>query len=198
MAACSNCGGELLDGASNCPGCGAPVAQEKAIAPPQVPLPASPPTTGPKKAKKGLPKGAIIAIIAGCVIIIIIVVLIVLLTISVVDVFKKPVDVANAYMKALNTGDLQAAWDYLSTRTQTEKGKATFESDVRGLGGRIKTWNTRSVQIRDHGAQITLDVGFKNGEETTVYVYLVKETGEWRVSAAAETPFPGFEEHQGV
>ncbi|MBK5092450.1 MAG: DUF4878 domain-containing protein [Actinobacteria bacterium] len=129
---------------------------------------------------------------------VIIVVLVVLLSISFVDIFKKPVDVTNAYIKALSAGNLDTAWDYLSDRTRAEKGKADFESDVRGLEGRIETWNASGVQIRDHRAQVALDIGFRDGGETTLYVYLVKEAGEWRVSSAAETPFPGFEEHQEV
>ena len=165
---------------------------------PKVTPPSLPPTPSAKKTNKRLPTGAVIAIIAGCVTVIIIVLLVVLLSISVVDVFKKPADVANAYIKALSAGDLETAWDYLSARTQAEKGRATFESDVRGLEGRIRKWNTRGIQLRDHQAQITLDVEFKSGEEATVYVYLVKEADEWRVSSAAETPFPGFEEHEGV
>jgi hypothetical protein len=62
------------------------------------------------------------------------------------------------------------------------------------LGGRIRSWHARSIQIRDHGAQITLDVEFKNGGEASMYMFLVKEAGEWRVRSVAETPFSGFEE----
>lgn len=198
MAVCPDCGGELPDGASNCPGCGALLAQTVLPASPQVTPPFLPSTPGVKKTNKRLPTGAVIAIIAGCVTVVIIVVLVVLLSISFVDIFKKPVDVTNAYIKALSAGDLDTAWDYLSDRTRVEKGKADFESDVRGLEGRIETWKARGVQIRDHRAQVTLDVEFKDGEETTLYVYLVKETGEWRVASAAENPYPGFEEHQEV
>jgi len=198
MAVCSNCGNELPDRVSYCPGCGAQVAQMQSDAAPLFTSPALSQTPSPRKTKKGLPTGAIIAIIAGCATIIIVVALVVLLAVSVVDIFKKPADVANAYIKALSAGNLDTAWDYLSARTQAEKDRATFESDVRGLEGRIRKWNTRSIQLRDHRAQIALDVELGSGEETTVYVYLVKENGEWRVRSADETPFPGFEEHEGV
>jgi hypothetical protein len=148
--------------------------------------------------KRRLPTGAVIAIIAGCVTVAIIIAVVVLLSISVVNIFKKPADVANAYIKALNAGNLDTAWDYLSARTKAEKGRATFESDVRDLEGRIRNWNTRSIQVQDHQAQITLDVEFKSGEETVVYVYLVEEADEWRVSSTSETTFPGFEENKEV
>jgi len=198
MAECSNCGNELSDRVSYCPGCGAPVVQTQPDAAQLFSSPALSQVPSPVKTKKGLPTGAILAIIAGCATIIIIVALVVLLAVSVVDIFKKPADVANAYIKALSAGNLDTAWDYLSARTQAEKDRATFESDVRGLEGRIRKWNTRSIQLRDHRAQIALDVELGSGEETTVYVYLVKENGEWRVRSADETPFPGFEEHEGV
>ena len=198
MAACPNCGNELSDRVSYCPGCRAPVAQMQSGAAPLFTSPALPQTPSPRKTKKRLPTGAIIAIIAGCVTIVIIVVLVVLLAVSMVDIFKKPVDVTNAYIRALSKDDMNTAWGYLSAGTKAEKGKATNESALPGLEKPIERWDTRSVQIKDHRAQIALDIGFKSGEEANVYVYLVKEAGEWRVSAAAETPFPGFEEHQGV
>jgi len=198
VAECLECGGELPEGAQNCPGCGAPVATTQSGAAPEISSPALPQAPGHGKAKKKFPRGAVIAIIAGCVTVALIVLLVVLLAVSVVDIFKKPADVANAYIKALSAGDLDTAWDYLSARARTEKDRATFESDVRGLEGRIRKWNSRSIQIRDHQAQVTLDVEFKSGEEATVYVYLVKENGEWRVRSAAETPIPGFEENTGV
>ena len=198
MAECLECGGELSEGAHNCPGCGAPVATTQSGAAPEISSPALPQAPGQGKAKKKFPRGAVIAIIAGCVTVALIVLLVVLLAVSVVDIFKKPADVANAYIKALSAGDLDTAWDYLSARARTEKDRATFESDVRGLEGQIRKWNAGSIQIRDHKAQVTLDVEFKSGEEATVYVYLVKENGEWRVRSAAETPIPGFEENTGV
>jgi hypothetical protein len=195
MAACPDCGGELPDGASLCPGCGAPRAKIVLSTSPYVNRPFLPSTPGVKKTDRRLPTGAVIAIIAGCVTVVIIVILVVLLSISFVDIFKKPVDVTNAYIKALSTGNVETAWDYLSVRTRAEKGRADFESDVHGLEGRIETWNASGVQIRDRRAQVALDIGFKDGGETTLYVYLVKESGEWCVSSTAEAPFPGFEEH---
>ena len=198
MAECLECGGELPEGAHNCPGCGAPVVTTQSGAAPVVSSPTLSQTAGHGKAKKRFPRGAVVAIIAGCVTVALIVLMVVLLAVSVVDIFKKPADVANAYIKALSSGNLDTAWDYLSAGARTEKDRATFESDVRGLGGRIRKWNARSILIRDHKAQVTLDVEFNSGEEATVYVYLVKENGEWRVRSAAETPVPGFEENTGV
>jgi hypothetical protein len=163
-----------------------------ARSPSQAGPPSVPPTPVTGKARKGLPRGAKLAIIAGCVTVIIILVVVVLLSFSFVEIFKKPVDVANAYIKASSSGDLETAWSYLSAGTKTKKGKATFESDVRDLEGQIKTWNTRGVQIINNRAQITMDVEFKNGEQGTLYVYLVKEAGKWKVRSAAETPFSGF------
>jgi len=192
MASCSDCRRELPDDVTSCPSCGSPVAQSPAT--PGVTPPYEQPIPGPGKGKRGLPTGAVIAIIAGCVTVFIILTLVVLLSISVVDIFKKPADVANAYIKALSEDDLETAWGYLSEITRSEKGRDPFESEARDLGGRIRSWHARSIQIRDHGAQITLDVEFKNGGEASMYMFLVKEAGEWRVRSVAETPFSGFEE----
>lgn len=164
-------------------------------APPQPPLgvptgapaggmPAAPPPVAAKK--KGLSKGAKIALILGVVAIALIIIAVVFGVIFFASVIGAPADVANNYVKALNSGDLATAWSYISSATQKEETRSGFDSKVGALEGQINKWNTSSVRVESGGrATIVMDLTLKGGTKATWDMYLVKENGEWKIAQVA-------------
>lgn len=211
MATCSNCGNDLKEGERFCTRCGAPVEAPGVPAPPaqppvgppvapplqppvQQPVPPPvPPQTGDvygapppdrygaPKAKKGLPKGAKVAIIAAVVIVVLIAGIIGLGVAFFWNAITAPADVANDYVEAVNEGNLSTAWDYLSSEAQDEEGRAGFEEKVGDLEGQIETWNVRSVNVKNNRASVIVDLEGKGGEEATWNMELVKEEGDWKI-----------------
>lgn len=144
--------------------------------PPQVP-----PALAGKPPKKGLSKGAKLAIILGIVTVVLVVVAVVLLVVFVINVVSGPADAANNYVQALNEGDLSTAWSYLSASTQSDEGRSGFESKVGIFEGEISKWNTSSIEINNSNAQVVMKLSFKDGSDATWDIYLVKEDGEWKI-----------------
>ncbi len=140
--------------------------------------PGAPPAARPKK---GMSKGAKLAIWLGVLTVVLIVVAVVLLVVFVVNVVSGPADASNAYVKALNEGDMSTAWSYISTGTQNDEGRSGFESKVGIFEGEISTWNTGSIQIDNSTARVVMDLEFKDGSDATWDMYLVKEDGEWKI-----------------
>ncbi|MBN1289842.1 MAG: zinc ribbon domain-containing protein [Actinobacteria bacterium] len=193
MAICSNCGHEMNDSESFCTNCGAQRGQmiTPAPAPPAQPhgtapagsgfSPGTPPPRYEAGKKKGLPRGAKIAIIAGLVI-----VLLVAGTIAVgVLVFWKavtgPADAANSFVEAVNEGDLSTAWDYFSSEAQEEEGRSEFDEQFGILEGELETWNTNSINVENNTAEVEMDLESKDGEKADWEMNLVKQDGEWKI-----------------
>lgn len=178
----------MEEGKEDCPKCGAPPSTDKVVAPPQIP----PPPVMPAR-KKEFPRGAKIGIIAGVGVLILIVGVVLVITFAVVRVLSKPADVANSYVSSLNDGDLEEAWGYLSSQTKDNENKETFEAEKESFKGDIKKWNTRSIEIRDGNAQVKMELEFTDGEKSNWYMYLVKESGNWKLRTISEDPSPGFD-----
>jgi Domain of unknown function (DUF4878) len=147
-------------------------------------MPAAPPPVAVKK--KGLSRGAKIALILGASAIVLIIIAVVFGLIFFVGVIGAPADVANNYVKALNSGDLATAWTYISSATQKEETRSGFDSKVGALKGRLSKWNTSSVKVESGGqATIVMDLTLTGGTKTTWDMYLVKENGEWKIAQVA-------------
>ncbi|MBN2168116.1 MAG: zinc ribbon domain-containing protein [Actinobacteria bacterium] len=209
MAICSNCGHELKENESFCTSCGAqrgqvispPPPPQQSSAPPvgsgsqnQAPVPPQgtpPPGTGftPQTPppgyeggkKKGLPRGAKIAIIAGLIIVLLIGGTIAVGVLVVWNVVTGPADAANAFVEAVNEGDLSTAYKYFSSEAQKEEEKSDFDEQFKVLENELDTWNTTSVNVENNTAKVMMDLKSKDGEEATWEMNLVKQDGEWKI-----------------
>jgi len=150
-------------------------------APPGAPaggIPAAPPLVPAKK--KGLSTGAKIALVlCACAVFLIIV----LGVIFFVGAIGAPTKVANNYVKALNSGDLSTAWNYISSSTQKVNTRSGFDSKMRKLKNDISKWNTSNFKVQTGGrTTIVMDLTHANGTKVTWDMYLVKENGEWKIA----------------
>lgn len=218
MAQCESCGKEMVEGSQFCPKCGAQQAAGLAAVPPQatgpvqpppvqgqVPPPPMPPPPGqaayqqapvaqPKR-RKGLPRGAKIAIIIGAVVVVLIAIAVVVAVVFFVDVISGPADVANGYVRAINEGQLVTAWNYLAEQTKQEESRTDFDANMKELEGNIKTWFTSSINVGTGGrAYVKMDITSSASEKTTWYMYLVKERDTWKIRTVSTDILPGFEE----
>lgn len=135
----------------------------------------------PRPAKKGISKGAKIALIVGISTVVLVIAVIVVVAVLLIGALSAPADVANNYVLALNDGDLSTAWGYLSSEAQEEETRSGFNSGKKNFEGEIESYNTGSIEISNGNAQIVMDITFKDGEEDTWDMTLVKENGEWKI-----------------
>lgn len=133
------------------------------------------------KEKKRMPKGAKIAIIALVVILVLIGGAVGIGIAFFWGAITAPADVANSYVKALNEGELNTAWGYLSSQAKEDEGRSGFVKKVEDFEGQIETWNVNSVQIENNKASLIMDLKGKTGEEATWEMELVKEDGDWKI-----------------
>lgn len=157
-------------------------------------VPPLPPAPAGVKKKKGMPRGAKIAIIAGAIALVLVAVIVILLVFLFINVVSKPADIANSYMKALDSGQFSEAFGYLAETTQSEETRSGFESKVRQFEGEIASYNTSSISIRNSAAEITMDITLNDGDSGTWYMYLTKEDGEWRLLSVSESRESDWEE----
>jgi hypothetical protein len=147
-------------------------------------MPPAPPPVPAKK--KGMSRGAKIALILGGCAIVLIIIAVVLAVVFFAGVITAPADAANNYVKALNSGDLSTAWTYISSATQKEETRSGFDSKVGALKGQIKTWNVSSVNVQSGGqATIVMDLTLTDGTKITWDITLVKENDEWKIAQVA-------------
>lgn len=143
------------------------------------------PGPGGKPAKKGMSKGAKIAIILSAVALLLIAAVTVLVVVLVVGVISGPADVANGYVEAINDGDFATAWGYLSEETRAEEGRSGFESKVSDFEGEIRTHSTSGITIKNDRAEVVMNLKGNDGARGTWDMYLIKEGGEWRIRQVA-------------
>lgn len=164
--------------------------EQAGVTPVSAPVPPVPPPA----TRKGMPRGAKIALIVGAIAVVLIAVIVILAVVLFVNVVSKPADVSNKYMKALEMGDFDTAFGYLAKRTQEEEGKSGFESKVEQFKGQIAKYNTSSISIRNRTAEVVMDITLDNGDTGTWYIYLVKEDGDWRILKVSESRESGWED----
>jgi uncharacterized membrane protein YvbJ len=157
-----------------------------AVQPPQGPpggvaAPTMPPPVPQPPEKKGMSKGAKIAIALAVSAVVLIIIAVVLFVLVFANLISAPADVANDYVKSLNSGDLSTAYNYLTTRTQKQETRQGFESKVGPFKGQIKTWNTTSINVVNDTAQIVMRVTGTDGSKATWDMTLVKEDGKWKI-----------------
>lgn len=190
MPACQKCGSQLPEGNKFCPRCGTqvqeastptepPGAAQSPGPPPGTPLP--PVASGTPRRKKGISRGAKVAIGLGIGAVLLIILTVVLFVVFFMNVIGAPADVANNYVRALSKGDISTAWGYLAEETRKEETRAGFETKVKALAGEIEKWYTTSVDVNTGNAKIVMSVTLKGGSKVTWEMYLIKEGGEWKV-----------------
>jgi len=141
-------------------------------------MPPVPPTT---PQKKGFPRGAKIAIIAGVSVLVIVAIVVVLAILVFVNVVSKPADVANSYMKDINQGSLSTAYGLLSSAAKADVSSSEFDDAVSQFKGEIASYRTTNIHIINSAAYIDMDVTPASGQQTTWYFNLVKEQGDWKI-----------------
>lgn len=198
MPKCENCGKDVPEDNNFCPQCGRPVSRAGASgAPPQPPagMPPQPPPgapsgvapppmppSGPQAApKKGMSRGAKIALILSVSAIVLMILAVVLIAVFLVNVVTAPADVANNYMKALNTGDISTAWSYLTTRTQNKETRKGFDLKAASLKGSISKWDTSIVSNQNDEAKIIMNITGTDGSHHAWDMTLIKQDGKWKV-----------------
>jgi predicted PurR-regulated permease PerM len=141
-------------------------------------MPQSEPQVAPKK---GMPRGAKIALILSASAIVLIILVGVIIGVFIANSITAPADVANKYMKALNKGDTSTAWGYLTTRTQNEETRTGFDSKASLLKGSISKWDTTVASIQNDEAKIILNVTGTDGSHHAWDITLIKQGGKWKV-----------------
>jgi Domain of unknown function (DUF4878)/zinc-ribbon domain len=158
------------------------VAQEPPPgAPGGVTPPPLPPAGSRAAPKKGMARGAKIALILGVSAIVLIVLAGVIIGVFIANMITAPADVANNYMKALNAGDISTAWSYLTTRTQNQETRKGFDSKAGLLKGSVSKWDTTVVSIQNDEAKIILNVTGTNGSHRPWDMTLIKQDGKWKI-----------------
>ena len=149
------------------------------------PPPMLPP--GPQaKPKKGMPRGAKIALILAVSAIVLIILAVALSVVFFANVITAPADVANNYVKAVNVRDLSTAWSYLTTRTQNQEGRLGFDTKLSPLKGTIRKWFTTSVNVETGGvSKIVMSLTFTDGTKTSWDMTLTKVGGKWKIDQVA-------------
>ncbi len=197
MAECPKCGAALPEGVSFCPNCGSSVGDAAVrTAPPAAPAPhaapglqpgaevAPPPAPPGKPARKGMPRGLKVGLIISLVVVLLVVVGIVVGVLALVKVVSAPADVANSYVRAINAGNMNEAYSYLSTYTRSTESLSGFKSKLGPFEGNISKYNTQSVNVRSGGTAIVeMDLAFSDGSSDTWKMKLVKEGGKWKIQA---------------
>jgi hypothetical protein len=185
MRFCPSCGSQIPTDAGYCTNCGAAISGGAPPPPPgEGPLQvgASPPLRPPPASgRKGLSRGAKVAIIASSVVIVLVIVFVVLFAVILVGVLSKPADVANGYMEALKKGELDKAWAYLSDEARSEETRASFENKVSDLEGEIESYNTGEIKVSNGRARVVMDISLKNAEKGSWDMLLVEDDGEWKI-----------------
>lgn len=205
MATCSNCGHEMKDTESFCTNCG---ARREIISPapppPSVPpegnaySPPPPPGTPPSQPgymppqtpppsqyqagkKRGMGRGAKIAIIVGLVVILLVIGVIAVGVLVFWKAISGPADTANAFVEAINDGNLSEAYDLFSTEAKREESRRSFDEKMEVFKGGIASWNTTSINVENNRATVEMDLEDKEGDDGSMEINLVKESGEWKV-----------------
>ena len=104
------------------------------------------------------------------------------------NVISAPADVANNYVKAVNAGELDTAWSYLSTATRKEETMSGFDSKLGDLKGAISKWNTSNINVDMTGsgrATIVMNLALRDGSSAAWDMTLVKHNGNWKIRAVS-------------
>lgn len=142
--------------------------------------PGVPPAPAPRK--KGMSKGLKTGLIIGAVILVLIIAGVVIAAVALVNFVTAPADVANSYVEAVNEGNLEEAWGYLTPSTQREETRSGFTEKLEPLEGEISSYNTRRIDIRTSGAYIVMDLTFTDGSRATWDMRLIKQSGDWKIA----------------
>ncbi len=163
--------------------CHRPRAMQPPPGPPGCHCATMPGPAGPQPTpKKGLAKGAKIAIILAVSAIVLIILAVVLFVVFFANIITAPADVANNYVKAVNAGDLSTAWSYLTTSTQKQetrlgfKSKSVHSKEISANG----TPQASTLQTGDV-SKIVMSVTFTDGTKTTWDMTLIKVGGKWKI-----------------
>ncbi|HEY5530778.1 MAG TPA: hypothetical protein VIK22_02120 [Candidatus Anoxymicrobiaceae bacterium] len=208
MPECITCGTIVPQGTKYCPRCGAAQQPpERAVPSAGLPESKSPPPppvwstqsgaqssglegqpVAPGQKGKRLSRGAKLAIVLAVFALVLIVLAVVFGVVFFANVIGEPADVANNYVRAVNAGDLDTAWSYLSTATQREETRSGFDSKLGDLKGAISRWNTSNINVDMTGsgrATIVMNLALRDGSSAAWDMTLVKQNGNWKIRAVS-------------
>lgn len=137
----------------------------------------------PRREKKGMPKAAWIAIIAGVIIIVIALVIVGVVVTFFVSEIAKPANVANEFMKDIENGNAQAAWNLMSPRGKEGQARSDFLSTIEPAKGMISSYNTSAINVKNSDATVTMNIKFTDDSPGTWYFSLAKQNGKWRIES---------------
>jgi flagellar basal body-associated protein FliL len=135
----------------------------------------------PTRARKGMPRSAWIAIIVGIVIIVLAVAVVGIIIAFVISEVSKPADVANTFMKDVQSDDAQAAWDLMTAKGKAAQSYTDFKTAISSLSGTISSYYTRQITISNGQAKISMLVKSNDGKSSTWTFYLEKQNGNWKI-----------------
>lgn len=96
-----------------------------------------------------------------------------------------PADVANDYVKAVNEGNLDEAYEMLSRQAKANLSLSEFKSNNEPLQGKIEKWNTSQINVESTGdgsiARVQMDVSLTDGSKITWDMFLIKQDGVWKM-----------------
>lgn len=137
-----------------------------------------------KPAKKGMSRGLKIGLIVALCLVVLIVAGIIVGVFAFVKVLSAPADVANNYVKAINDGNLDEAFSYLSAETKGTTGLAEFKEKLGPFEGNITKYNTSKIEVKSGSpstADIAMNLAFSDGTKDVWDIGLVKENGVWKI-----------------
>ncbi len=198
MRECPSCHREASETARFCPYCGAalPAHEQAAGTEPAPPAGAvsSPAFPGAAVAAPAAPRGKrtgiAVAIVVGVVGLLVLGAVIGLGIATGVHYIKGPLDATNAYINAVNKGDAATAYNLLDPDAPQRRNRSLQEFDeaiVQPATGRLRTWQTGSVNFPDGGppgrsrANVKVTESLRNGETRDFLFRLEKVGSRWLI-----------------
>jgi hypothetical protein len=99
-------------------------------------------------------------------------------------VVKAPVDATNRYIRAVNEGRAQEAWDLLASDSPIKEDTDfnSFKNDIVVTNeGALTTWNAHQVDVSGSTADVGVDMDFTDGSSEAYTFQLKKVNGKWLI-----------------
>ncbi len=134
-------------------------------------------------AKKRVPRGVWIAIAIGAIVIILLLAVGGVLIGVFVSVISEPAQVANNFMKYVDSGNSSAAWNLMSPAGKAAQSRAEFDKSISAVEGRIAKYFSRRISIENGQATVLMDVTYNSAsvDRATWDFSLVKVSGVWKI-----------------
>ncbi len=123
-------------------------------------------------------------IIIGACVILLVIAAIVVGIVMLVNVVTGPADAANKYVSAINDGNFNEAYSYLTDSTQGTLSLSDFKEKVGELEGKIEKYNTQSISMQGTTfAKVVMKLRYSDGSRASWDMTLVKQNDKWKIQA---------------